>query len=113
VGRSESVRLAVLTHRPEDEPTDAGFTFANGFDEAIAQGREAAAGKDVWVMCGAELIRRALSAGYVEELSISIASVVVGAGKRLFDTFDETVNLEHVRLLQSPFATHITYRVVR
>lgn len=64
-------------------------------------------------MGGAELIRRALSAGYVEELSISIAPVVLGAGKRLFDAFDETVNLEHVRLLQSPFATHVTYRVVR
>jgi hypothetical protein len=25
---------------------------------------------------------------------------------------DETVNLEHVGLLQSPFATHITYRIV-
>jgi hypothetical protein len=25
---------------------------------------------------------------------------------------DETVNLEHVGLLQSPLATHITYRIV-
>jgi hypothetical protein len=49
----------------------------------------------------------------VEELSISIAPVVLGGGKRLFDNFDETVGLEHLRLLQSPFATHITYRVVR
>ena len=34
-------------------------------------------------------------------------------GKRLFDDFDETVSLEHLRLLQSPIATHITYRAVR
>jgi hypothetical protein len=27
--------------------------------------------------------------------------------------FDQTVSLEHQRLLQSPFATHIIYRVVR
>jgi hypothetical protein len=33
--------------------------------------------------------------------------------ERLYDHFDETVDLEHVRLLQSPFATRITYRVVR
>ena len=32
---------------------------------------------------------------------------------RLFDGFEETLTLEHLRLLQSPFATHITYRVVR
>jgi hypothetical protein len=34
-------------------------------------------------------------------------------GKRLFDDFDETMTLEHLGLLQSLFATHITYRVVR
>lgn len=43
MGRSESVRLPfpffIVTHRPEDEPTDAGFTFVNGFDEAIARPR--------------------------------------------------------------------------
>ena len=103
----------IVTHRPEDEPADAGFTFVNGLDEAIAQGREVAGGKNVSIMGGAELIRQAMKAGYVEELSISIAPVVLGGGKRLFDGFDESVNLEHVRLLQSPFATHTTYRVVR
>jgi hypothetical protein len=36
----------------------------------------------------------------------------MGGGKRLFDDFEETVSLEHVGLLQSPFATHISYRVV-
>ncbi len=107
------VRFFIVTHRPEDAPADAGFTFVDGLDEAIALAREAAGGKDVFVMGGADIIRQALRAGYVEELSISIAPVVLGAGKRLFDGFDETVNLEHVRLLQSPFATHITYRVVR
>jgi hypothetical protein len=39
--------------------------------------------------------------------------VVLGARKRLFDGFDETVELDHVGVQQSPFATQITYRVVR
>jgi dihydrofolate reductase len=103
----------IVTHRPEEEPANAGFTFVNGLDEAIAQAREASGGKDVVVMGGADVIRQALRAGYVEELAISIAPVVLGGGKHLFDDFDDSVNLEHVRLLQSPFATHITYRVVR
>jgi dihydrofolate reductase len=103
----------IVTHRPEDAPADAGFTFVNGVNEAIAQAREAAGDKDVHVMGGADVIRQALRAGHVEELSISIAPVVLGAGKRLFDGFHETVTLEHLSLLQSPFATHITYRVVR
>jgi dihydrofolate reductase len=107
------VPLFVVTHRPEDEPVARGFTFVNGLDEAIARAREAAGGKDVGIGGGADVIRQALRAGYLEELSISIAPVILGGGKRLFDGFDETVNLEHVGLLQSPFATHITYRVVR
>jgi hypothetical protein len=45
------------------------------------------------------------------ELSISIAPVVLGVGKRLFDDFDQPLRLEHVSLLRSPFATHLTYRV--
>src|SRR5438552_188478 len=108
------VPFFIVTHRPQDAPPpDAGFTFVNGLDEAIARAREAAGDKDVSIMGGADVIRQALRSGYVEELSISIAPVVLGGGKRLFDDFDETVSLEHLRLLQSPFATHITYRVVR
>src|SRR5919201_1517359 len=107
------VPLFVVTHRPEDAPADGEFTFVNGLDEAIGRAREVAGGKDVAIGGGADVIRQALRAGYLDELSISIAPVILGGGKRLFDRFDETVNLEHVGLLQSPFATHITYRVVR
>ena len=107
------VPFFILTHRPGDAPADAGFTFVNNLDEAIARAREAAGGKDVSIMGGADIIRQALRAGHVEELSISIAPVVLGGGKRLFEGFEETVTLEHAGLLQSPFATHITYRVVR
>jgi dihydrofolate reductase len=107
------VPFFIVTHRPEDAPTDAGFSFVDGLDEAIARAREAAGDKDVFVMGGADIIRQALRAGHVEELSISIAPVVLGGGKRLFHDFDEPVSLEHLNLLQSPFATHITYRVVR
>ena len=105
------VPLFVVTHRPEDEPAQGVFTFVNGLDEAIARAREAAGGKDVGIGGGADVIRQALRAGHLEELSISIAPVILGGGKRLFDGFDETVRLEHAGLLQSPFATHITYRI--
>jgi len=107
------VPLFIVTHRPGDAPADAGFTFVDGLEEAIVRAREAAGSRGVFVMGGADVIRQALRAGHVEELSISIAPVVLGGGKRLFDDFDETVSLEHQRLLQSPFATHITYRVGR
>jgi dihydrofolate reductase len=107
------VPMFVVTHRPEDAPADSEFTFVNGLDEAVSRAREAVGDKLAFVMGGADLIRQALRAGYVEELSISIAPVVLGGGKRLFEDFEETVGLEPLRVAQSPFATHITYRIVR
>src|SRR5918992_861828 len=64
------VPFFIVTHRPEDQPTDAGFTFVNGLDEAIARARDAAGvDKDGFIMGGADVIRQALRAGHVEELS--------------------------------------------
>jgi dihydrofolate reductase len=107
------VPLFVVTHRPEDAPSEGDFTFVDGLDTALARAREAAGSKDISVGGGADVIRQALRAGHVDELAISIAPVILGGGKRLFNGFDETLNLEHVAMIQSPFATHITYRVVR
>jgi dihydrofolate reductase len=107
------VPFFIVTHHVEDASANTGFTFVNGVDETVVQAREAAGGKEVFIMGGADVIRQALRGGHVEELAISIAPVVLGEGKRLFDDFNETLSLEHLSLLQSPFATHITYRVVR
>jgi dihydrofolate reductase len=105
------VPFFIVTHRPEDEPAGAGFSFVNGLDEALTRAREAAGERDVNVMGGAQIIRQALRDGVLDELSISIAPVVLGAGKSLFEGFDTPVSLEPIRVLQSAFATHITYRV--
>jgi dihydrofolate reductase len=67
--------------------------------------------KQVHLMGRADLIRQALAAGLVDELTIIIAPVTLGAGKRLFDGFDESLELEHLGVRQSPFATFIDYRV--
>jgi dihydrofolate reductase len=106
------VPFFIVTHRPEEEPPDAGFTFVDGVPEAVARAREAAGGKDVSVMGGADVIRQALRAGLADELAISIAPVVLGAGKRLFDGFEQDLELEHLGVRQSPFATHLRYRVL-
>ena len=108
-----SMPFFIVTHRPEDEPKGGGFTFVDGLDEAVRRARDAAGDKDVEIMGGANIIRQALAAGYIDELSISIAPLVLGGGKALFDGFDMSVELEPIRVLQSPFATHITYRVKR
>jgi dihydrofolate reductase len=103
--------LFIVTHRPEEEPDGAGFTFVSGVEEAVARAKEAAGDKDVHIMGGADVIRQALEAGLVEELTIIVAPVVLGGGKRLFDGFSRSLDLEHVGLRQSPYATFIDYRV--
>src|ERR671927_81413 len=103
--------LFIVTHRPEEEPPGGGFTFVAGVPEAIERAKAAAGGKDVHVMGGADVIRQALDAGLVDELTIIVAPVVLGGGKRLFDGFSRSLDLEHLGVRQSPFATFIDYRV--
>ena len=85
----------------------------SGVEEAVERAREAAGDKDVNVMGGADVIRQALQAGLVDELSIIVAPVIMGGGKRLFDGFSDSVELEHIGVRQSPFATFVDYRVKR
>ena len=104
--------LFVLTHRTEDQPApEAGFTFVSDLDDALARAGDAAGSGDVSVGGGADLIRQALASGKVDELVISTAPVILGAGKRLFDGFDRDVNLEVVKVYSSPYATHVRYAV--
>ena len=103
----------IVTHRPEEEPEGGAFTFVTGVEEAVERAREAAGDKDVHVMGGADVIRQALAAGLVDELTIIIAPVVLGGGKRLFEGFSESLELEQLGVRQSQFATFISYRVNR
>jgi dihydrofolate reductase len=105
--------IFVVTHRPEEEPPGGAFTFVEGVEEAVARAREAAGGKDVHVMGGADVIRQALDAGLVEELTIIVAPVVLGGGKRLFEGFTRRLELEHLGVRQSRWATFVDYRVER
>ena len=103
----------IVTHRPEEEPAGGAFTFVSGVEAAVERALDAAGGKDVHVMGGADIIRQALGAGLVDDLTIIIAPVVLGGGKRLFEGFSKSLELEHLGVRQSPFATFIDYRVVR
>jgi dihydrofolate reductase len=101
----------IVTHRPEEQPEGGDFTFVSGVEAAVERAREAAGGKDVSVMGGADVLRQALEAGLVDELSIIVAPVVLGGGKRLFEGFSKSLDLEQIGLRQSRFATFLSYRV--
>jgi dihydrofolate reductase len=83
----------------------------SGVEEAVERARAAAGDKDVNIMGGADVIRQALDAGLVDELTVIVAPVILGGGKRLFEGFTESLDLEHLGVRQSPYATFIEYRV--
>jgi dihydrofolate reductase len=101
----------IVTHRPEEQPGGGAFTFVSGVEQAVERAREAAGEKDVNIMGGAGVIRQALEAGLVDELTIVVAPVVLGGGKRLFEGFTKSLELEHLGVRQSQYATFIDYRV--
>lgn len=106
--------LTVLTHRIEDQPDPAnGFHFVAGFDHALYSARCDAGDKDISIGGGADVIRQALQAGAVDELVITTAPVILGGGKRLFDGFEEDVDLRIRSVHTSEWAVHTTYDVVR
>ena len=106
--------LVVLTHRTEDQPDPAtGFRFVNGFDAALREAQELAGDGVVALGGGADVIRQGLTAGVVDELAISTAPVVLGAGKRLFEGFEHDLDLEVRGVWSSPYATHVRYAVRR
>jgi len=103
----------IVTHRPEEEPSDGEFAFVAGVEEAIGRAVEAAGDKDVGIGGGGDVIRQALAAGLVDELVLIVAPVVLGAGKQLFEGFDRSIELEQTGVRQSDFVTFLDYRVKR
>ena len=64
-------------------------------------------------MQGGYTARQALAAGVLDELQIHQIPVLFGCGRRLFEVLPSRVELEIVRVVDTPEATHIRYRVRR
>jgi dihydrofolate reductase len=65
------------------------------------------------MMHGAYTAQRALEAGVLDELQAHQIPVLFGGGRRLFQMLPSRVELEIVRVIDTPEATHIRYRVRR
>jgi dihydrofolate reductase len=108
----------VLTHdvrKPWERPGGTTFHFVNdGIESALRQARDVAGGRDVRIAGGANVIRQYLNAGLVDEFSLAVSPVFLGAGLRLFDGIDQDhVALDIVEAVDSPLVTHLTYKVRR
>ena len=108
----------VLTKRAREPWVRQGgttFTFVtDGVESALEQARAAAGEKDVLVSGGANTLGQFVEAGLLDELQIHLAPVLLGEGVRLFEGIDpENVELERMRVIDSPRVTHLRYRVVK
>ena len=107
----------VVTHRAHDRIDKQGgtsYTFVTGgITAAIEQAKEAANGKDVLIAGGLSIAQQALGAGLVDELSMHISPVLLGAGARLLDGIgQQPIHLQPTRLAGSGAVTHVRYDVI-
>ena len=100
-GDSHGVPIFVPSHRPPG-PSVANYPLvtyvSDGIASAMAQAKAAAGDR---------------KAGVLDELQIHQIPVLFGGGRRLFDVLSSRVELEIVRVFDTPEATHIRYRVRR
>ena len=102
----------VLTHHPRASiAMDGGTTFhfiTGGIGEALRRAREAAGDGDVRLGGGAATIRQYLAAGFVDELHLVIAPVLLGRGEHLLAGIDlRALGYTCVEHVPSASVTHV------
>ncbi len=105
----------MVSHRPP-RPSVAKYPLVtyvtDGIVSAMEQAKAAAGDRNVLVH-GGSAAQSALEAGVLDELQIHQVPVLFGGGRRLFDVLPARIELEIVRVVDTPEATHIRYRVGR
>ena len=98
---------------PEKNGQTHFYFVTDGIESAIAKAKELAGEKNV-ALHGASSVQQALKVGLLDELYMSIAHVLLGEGVRLFDHLGASpIHLEHIRTLETPGATHLSFCVVK
>jgi dihydrofolate reductase len=106
----------VLTHHEREAvEMEGGTTFhfvTDGINSAMEQARAVAGDREISIAGGASTAQQYLRAGLIDEVNLQVIPVLMGAGERLFDNLgDYQPDLEVVRVLGAPNATHVRYLV--
>jgi dihydrofolate reductase len=114
-GDHHGVPIFVVSHRPPGQSA-ANYPLVtyvtDGIVSAMAQAKATAGNPNVLVH-GAYTAQRALETGVLDELQIHQIPVLLGRGRPMFDELPSQVELEIVRVIDTPEVTHILYRVRR
>ncbi|MGH3387736.1 MAG: dihydrofolate reductase family protein, partial [Actinomadura sp.] len=115
-GPAGPVPCFVLTHEPPKPDTVRAptvFTFVtDGIHSAVEQAKAAAGGRVVGVH-GAGAAQQCLAAGLLDEIQIHLAPILLGSGTRLFEHLGGQFQLQRTKVVETPNATHLRFRVIR
>jgi dihydrofolate reductase len=109
--------VVVVTHTPPDEPAPEGktpFTFVtDGVEAAVAEARKVAGGKNV-VVASANVAQQCLDAGLLDEVSINLVPILLGAGVPYFaDLTTAPVTFGDPHVIEGTGVTHLRYPVTK
>ncbi len=107
----DGVPIHILTHHidPEDSPPGTAKFYTDV--DALAADARAAADDRAILVHGAGAAQSLLAARHLDELELHVVPVLLGTGRRLFDT--HPAELELVRALEGRDATHLRYKVLK
>jgi len=108
----------VLTHRPRPALVKEGgttFTFVtDGIHNALDRAKAAAGDRNVDIAGGASTVQQYLGQGLIDELQLHVVPALLGDGLRLFEGLGAGPrDLEPIRVVDTPLATHLKYRFVK
>jgi len=111
------VPVFVLSHEAHKEiEKEGGTTYyfvTDGIESALEKAQAAADNKQI-MLHGANIFRQYLEAGLVDEVNIHLVSILLGAGKRLFEGLNtEQIGLEKMKVVETPAALHLTFHVLK
>lgn len=109
----DGVPIFILSRDPSEaeQARWPRVTYVDDVATAIARAKEAAGERNVLVH-GAGVAQLALAAGVLDEIQIHLVPVLFGQGRRLFEHLGaEQIELEVIRVVDGPGATHLRYRV--
>ncbi|MFC7384615.1 dihydrofolate reductase family protein [Sphaerisporangium rhizosphaerae] len=111
-GPHPTARPFILSHRPAPEMTERQTLVTTGIEDAVAAAREAAGGRDVFLM-GGGVVTAALKAGLVDEVVLHQVPVLLGGGRPFFQALPEHVRLRLIEAVPAPGVTHLHYAIER
>jgi dihydrofolate reductase len=119
-GYEFQVPIFVLTHNvpvkvAKGENGRFKFNFiTNGIESTMEKAKAAAGDKYVTVVGGANTFQQCVNKGLFDEIQVDVVPVLLGGGLRLFEHINvEHIELESMKVIESPGVTHLRYRVVK